>query len=549
MKTCYYELLGVSETCSSTELKKAYRSKALLYHPDKNRDNIEEANEKFTAISQAFQILNDPQEREWYDSHKNQILREDDDKPAGGEQDVSEFYYGLTTDDILKYFDTSIYTKATWFESLGLLFTRIADEEAESCNTQKLSAPSFPKFGLASSDYQTEVKAFYKAWSSFQTQKTFAWYDEYRYSAQQDRKTRRLVEKENKKLRDQAKKDYNETIRHLVSFVKKRDQRVKDGLKQMEVSRQKKLANNASKKSKKTSAQEQFESQDWQENDDLYREIEQAWLEQELSQPVEQDDDDFEHFECIICNKFFKSQSQFKAHESSKKHIKAFKQLRYEMRREGIELGIDTNGFVAEEEESEEFLTADEEISQKEDENEYLSGDDSGEGEDDEAELAETSKDDQEQDETDDLSEPVFSQANGGDKLHHPDQSTDDLSDDSPETPQFDQDVDEEIDDNIDDDIDEDLLEIIESLNRKAKIDDGEGSDDDWSNKKSKSKSKSKKPQEEPVQAKGKNIPKEICNVCGTTFLSRNQLFQHVNTTGHALAGGKSKKKSKKSKK
>lgn len=74
MKTCYYELLGVETHASDLELKKAYRKKALQYHPDKNPDNVEEATQKFAVIRAAYEVLSDPQERAWYDSHKEQIL-------------------------------------------------------------------------------------------------------------------------------------------------------------------------------------------------------------------------------------------------------------------------------------------------------------------------------------------------------------------------------------------------------------------------------------------------------------------------------------------
>jgi DnaJ family protein A protein 5 len=65
MKQCYYQVLGVEQSASQDELKKAYRKLALLHHPDKNPDNLEEANAKFTALQEAYEVLSDPQEREW----------------------------------------------------------------------------------------------------------------------------------------------------------------------------------------------------------------------------------------------------------------------------------------------------------------------------------------------------------------------------------------------------------------------------------------------------------------------------------------------------
>jgi len=65
-KADYYEVLGVSREASESELKKAYRKKALEFHPDRNPDN-EEAEEKLKEINEAFAVLSDPNRRSRYD--------------------------------------------------------------------------------------------------------------------------------------------------------------------------------------------------------------------------------------------------------------------------------------------------------------------------------------------------------------------------------------------------------------------------------------------------------------------------------------------------
>ncbi|MBP5300435.1 MAG: DnaJ domain-containing protein, partial [Victivallales bacterium] len=62
----YYSILGVSRDVTPDQLKKAYRTLALKYHPDRNPDD-KEAEEKFKDVNNAYQVLSDPQKRARYD--------------------------------------------------------------------------------------------------------------------------------------------------------------------------------------------------------------------------------------------------------------------------------------------------------------------------------------------------------------------------------------------------------------------------------------------------------------------------------------------------
>src|SRR5947207_14632537 len=70
----FYSTLGVPRGASDDDIKKAYRKLAMQYHPDRN-NGAKDAEEKFKEITEAYDILRDPQKRAAYDRYGEAGLR------------------------------------------------------------------------------------------------------------------------------------------------------------------------------------------------------------------------------------------------------------------------------------------------------------------------------------------------------------------------------------------------------------------------------------------------------------------------------------------
>ncbi|WVQ94337.1 hypothetical protein IAU59_001416 [Kwoniella sp. CBS 9459] len=394
----YYELLQVDEDATADEIRKSYRKLALVNHPDKNPHRIEEATKLFADLQQAYEILSDPNERAFYDNHRNApVAATDDDiydhvrsgdRAANDPKSkLNKRKYGdpgVRLEQLMRFFDPKIARKMDdtnegFYSVYRSLFTLLASDETlhTPTDTPPLSYPSFgdsntpyaPPPGLtrAQRDSQLWVRDFYAVWTEFVTEKRFEWVAKWDVERAESRDIRRLMDKENKKVREDYRKEYNETVRQLVLFVQHRDPRYKAH--QAKVAKEKaaakasKGASGAStpnvfpssidpeaariRHEERLRSAAEFEEQSWQKLGATYSDEEEEEEENAAEQEagdgtgVRLDDGNGgEVFECVACGKSFASEASWGNHERSKKHKQAVWRLKKEMMAEEEVMGL-----------------------------------------------------------------------------------------------------------------------------------------------------------------------------------------------------------------
>ncbi|PIA63100.1 hypothetical protein AQUCO_00200848v1 [Aquilegia coerulea] len=333
-KRCHYEILGINRDCSPEEIRSAYRKLALQLHPDKlikTGVSEEQATAAFQELVNAYEVLSDPKERAWYDSHRSQILFSDS-KSSKSKSTGS-------VPDLYSYFSNSVYSgfgdsRKGFYKVYSDLFDKIYGQEilfARKLGLGEDSVKVAPLMGNLNSDY-VQVTAFYGYWLRFSTVMDFCWVDEYDVLNGPSRKARRLMEEENKKLRKKARKEYNETVRGLAGFVKRRDKRVIDMQMKRTLELEKKKEEEKARKKKaeweKLQRSRMYEESDWAKIDE--EEIENVFEEEEEDSKK----NDVKELYCVVCSKKFKSDKQWKNHEQSKKHREKVAELGHTFRME-----------------------------------------------------------------------------------------------------------------------------------------------------------------------------------------------------------------------
>ncbi|XP_066285142.1 dnaJ homolog subfamily C member 21-like [Branchiostoma lanceolatum] len=359
MPRCHYEVLGVQRNATDDDLKKSYRKLALRWHPDKNPDNVEGATETFREIQQAYDVLSDPQERAWYDKHREAILR-------GG---LGEDYKD-DSEDLMRYFSSAAFSgygddHKGFYAVYGDVFKKIAEEDARFVEPDGDEEKAL-EFGVSDSVFEESVRPFYAFWQSYCTKKSFVWLEKYDTREAPNRRVARLMEKENKKFRDKGKKEYNETVRQLVAFVKKRDKRVQAHKKRVEekLAEQARLAAERQERLKREQAKEVegYKEQEWMCASGLQDELadlearvaqefgdsDQSWEEEdeedgegEEEEEEEEEEEIYDDLYCVACNKTFKTDKALANHEQSKKHKEKVAILKQQMEEEEVTMATE----------------------------------------------------------------------------------------------------------------------------------------------------------------------------------------------------------------
>ncbi|XP_072019279.1 dnaJ homolog subfamily C member 21-like [Amphiura filiformis] len=567
---CHYEVLGVEKDATDNELKKAYRKLALKCHPDKNPDNVEEATKLFTIIQSAYDVLSDPQERAWYDKHRDVILK-------GG-------FGGDYKDDainLMQYFSTSVYSgygddDEGFYAVYSDVFHKIAEEDRQFMDIKDSDDDPFPELGNSTSSYEEVVHEFYAFWYGYSTARTFVWVEKYDTREAPNRRVVRLMEKDNKKLRDAAKKEWNEQVRALAAFARKRDKRVQANKKRLEEKVAERARLDAEKREKQRRERAKKFDEEYKKHGDKVREEMEDDLkavEEQLAEEFgrdsssgseipsdEMEEEDFDDLFCIACNKAFKSEKAFSNHEKSKKHKENVAFIKEQLAAEEEDLATPEDDLPDEPEDDVEDGVDDDEPALSND----VEDEDDGEinGEDDvdanidgvEDRLGEQLLEDGDEEEED---TPVRTKLSKKQKKRRKQQNAFKIGNDV--CADILEDITAHLPDSLrlnDDEGEEETKDDEDETSKDdAKEEDGakqEGAEpsDDTPNvenesqappvklKGKKAKEARKAAREAAQAAAGKEEPvitAHICNTCHNEFRTKNKLFDHLKSSGHAL--------------
>lgn len=131
----YYSILGLANTATKDDVKKAYKKLAKKWHPDKNPENQEEATRRFKEVSEAYQVLVDDNKRRTYDREGKDGLN-----PAGARRSshrgAPDNNFNFPRPEDFNYPDTDNIRKQQEFSDLGARRSRFR-------NNRRNTEPAF----------------------------------------------------------------------------------------------------------------------------------------------------------------------------------------------------------------------------------------------------------------------------------------------------------------------------------------------------------------------------------------------------------------------
>ena len=269
----YYKILGLEDkflNAKEEDFRKAYKKLAIIYHPDKNKENnslpgvsdeqIKEEINKDLEKENKSGNENEEEDNNKNNENENKINKEEDQKNREINKKwlkLKEAYDTLSDPEKRKKYDSTIvfddsipedipYTENNFFSTFGPVFLQ---------NSIWSKKKPVPKLGDMNSPLQ-KVKLFYKFWHNFQSWRDFSVEGEYDLEEATSRFEKRQMLKENKKMKASMKKEEKIRIDNLINIAYKRDPRIIEEEKRLEKEKEEEKKRRALERQKQKEEQE-----------------------------------------------------------------------------------------------------------------------------------------------------------------------------------------------------------------------------------------------------------------------------------------------------